>query len=129
MTKRIPRLDEVTDTMPLRLSVAAALAFPDGSMGSSGLRREAAKGRLAVERIAGKDYTTLRAIEEMREKCRVQPKAPVSGSNPKNGIRPGGSASDPSGSSATGHLRSALDALLLTAQQLNSNSPTVKRRS
>jgi hypothetical protein len=44
---------------PIRLSVAAKLAFPDGSMTASGLRREAARGRLLVERIAGKDYTTL----------------------------------------------------------------------
>lgn len=129
MTKRIPRLDEVTDTMPLRLSVAAALAFPDGSIGASGLRREAAKGRLAVERIAGKDYTTLRAIEEMREKCRVQQKALPCGSSPKNGMRPGGSVSDPSGSSATDHTKSALGALHRAVQQLSSRSPTAKRRS
>jgi hypothetical protein len=49
-------------TTPLRLDVVA-LAFPDGSMGASGLRREAAKGRLAVEHFAGKDYPTLQAIE------------------------------------------------------------------
>jgi hypothetical protein len=32
----------------LRLSMAAALAFPDGSMTASGLRREAARGRLVI---------------------------------------------------------------------------------
>src|SRR6266581_4086660 len=57
---------------PLRLSVAAAHAFPDGSMTASGLRREAARGRLAIERIAGKDFTTLQEIKRMRELCRVQ---------------------------------------------------------
>jgi hypothetical protein len=67
---------------PIRLKVAAALAFPDGSMTVSGLRREAARGRLAIDRVAGKDYTTLRAIEEMRALCRVPPKAPVCGSGP-----------------------------------------------
>jgi hypothetical protein len=40
-----------------------SLAFPDGSMSASGLRREAARGRLVIERIAGKDYTTLANIE------------------------------------------------------------------
>lgn len=60
---------------PLRLSVAAARAFPDGSMKAAGLRREHTRGRLEIERIAGKDYTTLRAIREMRVKCLVQPKA------------------------------------------------------
>jgi hypothetical protein len=61
---------------PLRLSVAARLAFPDGSMTASGLRREAAKGRLIIERIAGKDFTTLEYIDRMRELCRVQAKDP-----------------------------------------------------
>jgi len=56
---------------PLRLSTAAVLAFPDGSMTASGLRRESARGRLVIERIAGKDYTTLANIERMRELCRV----------------------------------------------------------
>jgi hypothetical protein len=54
---------------PLRLSIAAKLAFPDGSMTASGLRREAARGRLRVERIAGKDFTTLDEINRMRELC------------------------------------------------------------
>ena len=49
---------------PLRLHVAAAEAFPDGSMTASGLRREAARDGLVIERIAGKDYTTLANIEE-----------------------------------------------------------------
>jgi hypothetical protein len=43
---------------PLRLAVAAKVAFPDGSMSASGLRREAQRGRLVIERIAGKDYTS-----------------------------------------------------------------------
>jgi hypothetical protein len=65
---------------PLRLAVAAKIAFPDGSMSASGLRREAHRGRLVVERIAGKDYTTLTNIERMRELCRVLAKAPGCGS-------------------------------------------------
>jgi hypothetical protein len=56
---------------PLRLSVAAKLAFPDGSMTASGLRREAARGRLRIERIANKDFVTLAEIKRMRELCRV----------------------------------------------------------
>jgi hypothetical protein len=50
------------------------MAFPDGSMSASGLRREAARGRSVIERIAGKDYTTLANIERMRELCRVEVK-------------------------------------------------------
>jgi hypothetical protein len=56
---------------PLRLSIAAKLAFPDGSMTASGLRREAARGRLRLERIANKDFVTLAEIKRMRELCRV----------------------------------------------------------
>ena len=55
---RLPSRDEIGPDTPLRLGVAAALAFPDGSMTASGLRREGARGRLVIERIAGKDYTT-----------------------------------------------------------------------
>jgi hypothetical protein len=54
--------------------VAAALAYPDGSMTASGLRKEAQKGHLILERTAGKYYTTLAAITRMRELCRQNPK-------------------------------------------------------
>jgi hypothetical protein len=47
-------------------------------MTASGLRREGARGRLGIERIAGKDYTTLANIERMRELCRVPAKVPAS---------------------------------------------------
>jgi hypothetical protein len=68
-----PPIDD--DDTPLRLAAAAELAFPGGGMTSSGLRKEAARGRLTVERIAGKDYTTLRAIADMRKLCRLVPKS------------------------------------------------------
>ena len=48
----------VAPTAPIRLSLAAKLAFPDGTMTALGLRREAVRCRLIVERIAGKDFTT-----------------------------------------------------------------------
>ena len=41
-------------------------------MSVSGLRREAARGRPAIERIAGKDYVSLEIIERMRKLCRVE---------------------------------------------------------
>lgn len=74
------RSEDVRPHDPLRLAVAAAVAFPDGSMTASGLRRECARGRLIIERIAGKDYTTLFYIERMRELCRVEAKVPGSNS-------------------------------------------------
>jgi hypothetical protein len=68
----LPNTDKILPDTPLRLSVAAAIAFPDGSMTASGLRREAGRGNLIIERLAGKDYTTLANIEQMRAPCRVQ---------------------------------------------------------
>lgn len=56
----LPKLDTIGPNTPLRLDVAATLAYPDGSMTASGLRRERDKGRLVIERTAGKDYTVPR---------------------------------------------------------------------
>lgn len=79
MAKRplhLPDRSEVDRDTPLRLDVAAALAFPSGGMTASGLRRERDAGRLATELIAGKEFTTLADIARMRELCRrkVDPK-------------------------------------------------------
>ena len=63
---------DVPRSVPLRLNIAAALAFPDGSMTVSGLRREAKRGNLVIETVAGRHYVTLGAIEEMRKLCRVK---------------------------------------------------------
>jgi hypothetical protein len=84
-SRYIPCRGKISTDTPLRLDVAAALAYPDGSMTASGLRREAARGRLVTERVAGKDYTTLANIERMRELCRAGGEGRDSGSN-----RPGG---------------------------------------
>ena len=103
----LPRRKEVTPSTPLPLSIAAILAFPDGSMTASGLRRESARGRLVVERIAGKDYTTLAHIERMRELCRVEAK--VHGSTCAGHDQASGAK--PCGLSATGNAISPRDAL------------------
>ena len=89
MASKYPRREDIGHDQPLRLAVAAALAFPDGSMTASGLRREASRGRLAIERIAGKDYTTLRNIEEMRALCRVEAKGRTCGCVERSAIRTG----------------------------------------
>ena len=68
------------DTM-LRLAIAARVAFPDRSMSVAALRREGAAKRLRVYRIAGKDFTTLADIQNMKEaaaSCQEQAKAPIS---------------------------------------------------
>jgi hypothetical protein len=53
--------DEMSDARHSQ-SVAVKLAFPDGSMTTSGLRREFERRRLVIER---------NAIAEMRKLCRV----------------------------------------------------------
>src|SRR3981189_2914729 len=96
-----PSPDLLKPTTPLRLSVAAELAFPDGSMTASGLRREGARGRLVIERVAGKDYTTLANIERMRELCRVEAKVPGCGLSPPDVTRREESSDAPYSSSGT----------------------------
>jgi hypothetical protein len=54
MRHTLPTRDEVKLYTPLRLDVAVALAFADGSMTASDIRRECALGRIVIERIAGR---------------------------------------------------------------------------
>jgi hypothetical protein len=93
------------------LDIAAAVAFPGGAMTASGLRREAARGRLVIERIAGKDFTTLAAIATMREKCRAQPPRHDCTSESAATEPPTGSSSMPDGKSAQAHLRAIAEKL------------------
>lgn len=101
---------------PLRLSVAAACAFPDGSMTASGLRLEASRGRLVVERVAGKLYTTLRDIRGMRKLCRVDQKVLVSGFDRTDEEAMARSFDVPPGSSSTAAGTSPQDALRMKLQ-------------
>ena len=124
-SRRIPvqtdtlRIDAVGPGTPLRLDVAAALAYPDGSMTGSGLRREAKRGRLVIERTAGKDYTTLAAIERMREQCRVKVEVRISGCTRSVATPPAASPTPPFGTSRTVDVARARSALNTTLQELN----------
>lgn len=66
-------MTDISDDAPLRLKDAVKIAFPAGGMTVSGLRGEITRGRLEAEMIAGKHFVTLRAIREMRERCKVVP--------------------------------------------------------
>jgi hypothetical protein len=112
---------------PLRLALAASIAFPDGSMTASGLRREAQRGRLVIERIAGKDYTTIAAIEKMREQCRVEAKGPASGCGGSSTIEPAGSRTRRYGSSKTANIERARDAAQMIVEGLKQRLPTTSR--
>lgn len=73
--EKVMALDpERRQTAPLRLEVAARIAFPYNGITAVGLRKERDKGRLVTAIVAGKEYTTLADIERMRELCRVHPK-------------------------------------------------------
>lgn len=89
----------------------------------SGLRRERDRGRLTIERNAGKDFVTLRAIADMRKlnevrkPCPDQQKARASNSSEKNDQQTGNSSGTPHGSSETERVRSAQAALQRTADE------------
>src|SRR5262249_42334363 len=114
---------------PLRLKVAAEVAFPDGSMSASGLRREADRGRLVIERIAGKDYVTLNASAEMRKLC-VAAKARACGSNlPDETRSPDRLSNRPSGTSSTPGPSAALAAARAKLTRLKNSSPAISPAS
>lgn len=125
MGKTPPEIDPDT---PLRLRMAAEIAFPNGGMTESGLRREAERGTLVIERIAGKDFTTLAAIKRMRELCLVRQKESASGSGKSVGTAKAGSAR-PHGSSGTETSKSAQAAVVKIAQGLKKRSPTTSRHA
>ena len=113
---------EIGPDTPLRLKVAAKIAFPDGSMTDSGLRSEIAKGRLAFERIAGRQYVTLNAINEMRVLCREKQKGQDFNSEAAKAVRqPGSSSMEP--------LRLARDAAGMIAERLKKPSNDTLLRS
>ena len=120
--------EAIPEDTPLRLDVAAALAYPDGSMTACGLRREAKRGRLVIERTAGKDYTTLAAIKRMRGLCRVEPPRRAYGSNPNVATKePAESHTPPSGSLKTvdfDRARSALEMTVTEQKRLLGNTST-----
>ena len=104
-------------TAPMRLAHAAAMF----GLTVSALRTEARHGRLAISRVAGKDFVTKAEIERMFERCQLAPKAPDYGSGqpePRTAV-----TSEPHGSSATESINRARDALSETMRRLKGDSP------
>jgi hypothetical protein len=128
MSRRPASLDDIEPETPIRLALAARLAYPDGSMSASGLRRLGEKGLLVIERVNRRDYTTLAAIRQMREECRVAPKAPAYGSA-SVGVIGTGKRMVPSTSSLIADAKSQLDALLTKPKPQNGRSQTTSRKS
>jgi hypothetical protein len=120
-------LDEIGPDTPLRLREAAQIAFPNGGMTESGLRREAKRGNLTIERIAGKDFTTLAAIKRMRELCRATQRESASGSE-KSAVTPPDVSARQNGLSGTETSRSAQAAVAMIAKGLKRRSPPTSPR-
>jgi hypothetical protein len=109
------------DTL-LRLEDAIKFAFPFGGMTVSGLRRERDRDNLVIVKMANKDFTTLRDIQQMREKCREQQSPRDCGLSPKSVTRRASSSGKLPGSFETERTRSALAALEQTARALSKPS-------
>jgi hypothetical protein len=95
------KTSNITADTPLRLGDAIKIAFPMAGMTVAGLRRERDRNRLVIEKIAGKEFTTLAHIERMRQLCRVEVKVPDSTSKPSGETELEMSHTEPRGSSAT----------------------------
>jgi hypothetical protein len=91
-------------------------------MSASGLRREAKRGRLVIERIAGKDYTTLGHINRMRERCRLETKDRAFTSAAR--VETKKADTRRSGSSSTATISTARAALHTILEGPNALSPT-----
>jgi len=134
--KRVPSPDTITPTTPLRLDIAAQIAFPDGSIGVSGLRREIERGNLRVEQIAGKTFTTLANIEDMRKKCAIPTKGRESSSenhggreNPTDGSSSTAMPAAVASSARQAHLRQVAQGLRNSGRTPKKPSPTTSDES
>jgi hypothetical protein len=109
---------EITPDTPLRLADAVKIAFPMGGMTVAGLRRERDRRRLIIEKIAGKEFTTLAHIERMRELCRDEARELGSSSKPPAVAKVDRSPTKQPGSSETTVGTSAQAALQMRLRPL-----------
>ena len=109
---------EITPNTPLRLADAVKIAFPMGGMTVAGLRRERDRDRLVIEKIAGKEFTTLAHIERMRELCRDEARVPDSSLWPPAATRAERLPISQPGSSETTDATSAQAALQMRLRPL-----------
>ncbi|SIT58176.1 conserved hypothetical protein [Mesorhizobium prunaredense] len=114
---------------PIRLHLAAKIAFPDGSIGASSLRKERDAGRLTTEIIANKEYTTLAAIERMRELCRVKAKEPALSGGRKAANPTGSSGATQAGTSKITEGELAQDAAEMTLARLRIACKATSRKN
>jgi hypothetical protein len=116
------QLEDINPDHPILLKEAVRLAFPDGSMTVSGLRKERDRERLVTEMIAGKEYTTLNNIKAMRRLCLhvVNPQGSCS-KTPAEHAQPHGSSATPSTGSDMKRAQAAASSILTTLGRPSSN--------
>ncbi|WP_247988335.1 excisionase [Bradyrhizobium sp. 186] len=112
----VPANDNIGPDHLLPLKEACKVAFPRGGMTVSGLRREAARGHLVVMRIANRDFTTLRSIQEMGNLCRVAAED-LTSIGGANAVKLEKSSAVQHGSSSTAASMLPRDALLAKIQR------------
>jgi len=91
----------------------------------SALRKEVARGRLKIFRVANKDYTSLEEIERMFEQCQIQPKEPASGYGQQLRGNLAKSFNTLAGLSSIECDTLALDALQMRVKRLKNSSPRI----
>ncbi len=121
-------MTDIAEDAPIRLSEAARLCFPDGSMTDVGLRRLAKRRLLAFEIINNRYYTTIQAIKEMRQRCRVDPKVRDCGSGPV-AVTAMANSMEQCSSSLIKDAKSRLDARLTKPTKPNGRLQTTSRKS
>ena len=110
---------DLIDTDPITIGEASRLLR--GVVSESALRSEIRKGNLTAYRIGKNMFTTPAALNEMREKCRVQPNPQDSTSEKTETQKPG--------SSATATATDELAALKAIEQGLKNGSLSTLRKS
>jgi len=108
---------EIDPDMPMPLSKAAKLF----SEPVSTLRIGRNRGMLDTFRLGNREYTTLRAIKRMVERCQEREKARLSSLRPCKG-------ESPSGPSGTTSGQEALDAALMIAKELRESGKAPARK-
>ena len=124
-------MEQTSRNSPIRLEVAAKLAFPDGAVKTPALREQIKIGRLVAWEISGKHFTSLFEIDRMLEKCRVIPSRPASGSESLERPKADARRKKAFTSSSTVDVSTARDAARATARALrerlrNSSPPSTK---
>src|SRR5664279_1132240 len=111
---------DVSDDDRLSFDVAAAFAFPDGTVNADKLRRAARAGQLEFARVGNKFYTTIAAIKRAFPLCPTPQRE-------QDCTFGAGRTRSHTGSSVTEAGKSSLDALLVNAKKLKKPLKTKSR--